>query len=73
MSSVVAFGRALYSALVLDCKTMACFLELQEIKFGPRKTAKPPVDLLSLGHPAQSASKNPLRINEEQLINLRPY
>jgi hypothetical protein len=57
MSSAIAFARALYSASVLDRETVAYFLELQEIRFEPRKIANPPVDLLSFGHPAQSTSE----------------
>jgi hypothetical protein len=43
---------ALYSALVLDLDTIFCFLAHHDIKFGPRKTANPPVDFLSSMHPA---------------------
>jgi hypothetical protein len=45
--SAVAFATALYSAFVLDLETVACFFAHHEIRFGPKKTAKPPVDLLS--------------------------
>jgi len=48
----VAFAKALYSASVLDLETVACFLALHEIRLDPKNTAKPPVDLLSSGHPA---------------------
>jgi hypothetical protein len=72
MSSVVVFVRDLYYASVLDQDTVTCLLELQEIRLGPRKTANPPVDCRSLGHPAQSASENPLRVIDEYLTNFMP-
>jgi hypothetical protein len=49
-------ANALYSALVLDRDTVACFLALQDTRFGPTKMAKPPVDRLSSRQPAQSTS-----------------
>jgi hypothetical protein len=42
---------------VLDLDTVACFLAFYETKFDPTYTTKPPVDLLSSGQPAQSASE----------------
>jgi hypothetical protein len=57
---------------VLDRKTVACFLELYEMRLDPRKTAKSLVNFLSFGHSARSASKNPLRIKDDDLINLSP-
>jgi hypothetical protein len=56
----VALAKALYSASVFDRETMGYFLALQEIKFGPRKTTKPPVDRLSSTHQAQLASEKAL-------------
>jgi hypothetical protein len=50
MTLAVALATDLYSASVLDLQTVACFLALQEIRFGPKKTAKPPVDRLSSTH-----------------------
>jgi hypothetical protein len=43
---------ALYSDSVLDRETVGCFLEHQEIKFCPKKTQYPEVDLRSSGQPA---------------------
>jgi hypothetical protein len=60
MISAVAFARDLYSASVLDLETVACFLALQEIRLDPKYTTKPPVDLLSSTHHAQSASEKHL-------------
>jgi hypothetical protein len=57
---------------VLDLETVGCFLALQEIKFGPKKIAKPPVDLLSSRHPAQSASEKALSKREEDLLKVSP-
>jgi hypothetical protein len=51
----------LYLAYVLDLETVAYFLALQEIKFGPINIAKPPVERLSSKHPAQSASEKALK------------
>ena len=56
MASAAPFASALYSASVLDLETVGCFFELQEIKFGPTKMAKPPVARRSSTHPSQSAS-----------------
>ena len=72
ITSAVAFARDLYSALVLERDTVACFLAFQDIRLDPRKIAKPPVDLLSSGHPTQSASENALTAVEEDLHILRP-
>jgi hypothetical protein len=47
VTSAVALAIALSSAYVLDLETVACFCALQEIKFDPKNTANPPVDLLS--------------------------
>jgi hypothetical protein len=57
MNSTVVFTRDLYSTSVLDRDTVAYFLELQEIRLGPRKTTNPPIDHQSLGYPAQSMSE----------------
>jgi hypothetical protein len=56
VSSAAALAIALYSDSVLDQETVGCFLELQEIRFVPRKTQNPEVDFRSSGHPAQLAS-----------------
>jgi len=50
-SSAAVFDNALYLVLVLDHATVACFLQLQEIKLFPTKTQYPPVDRRSSLHP----------------------
>ena len=70
--SVVASATALYSASVFDLDTVACFLAFQEMRFGPKNTAKPPVDFLSSGHPAQSASEKALSKVECDRLSVRP-
>jgi hypothetical protein len=64
MISVVASVIALYSASVLDLDTVFYFLAHNEIKLGPRNTAKPPIDFLSFVHPAMSASEKALTISD---------
>jgi hypothetical protein len=65
MSSIVALARALYSASVLDLDIVSYLRALHEIKLGPKKTTKPPTNLLSSTQPAQSASENALRKLDE--------
>jgi hypothetical protein len=60
MSSAVALTMDLYSASLLDLETVDCFFADHEIKLEPKKITKPPVDLRSSEHPAQSASENAL-------------
>ena len=72
MISAVALANALYSASVLDLDTVACFFAHQEIKLGPKKTAKPPVERLSSRQPAQSKSENALTRVDDDLLNVNP-
>ena len=57
VTSAATKAMLLHSASVLDLATTVCFLDHQEIKFGPRKMAAPDVDLLSSGSEGQSASQ----------------
>jgi hypothetical protein len=57
---------------MLDLETVACFLALHEIKFDPKNTSNPPVDLLSSGQPAQLASENALTAVDLDLLNRNP-
>jgi hypothetical protein len=70
--SIVASAKALYSASVLDLDTVSCFLALHEIRLGPKKMAKPLVDILSSGQPTQSASEKTLSNCEDECLNVRP-
>jgi hypothetical protein len=72
ITSAVAFAKDLYSASVLDLDTVAYFLALQEIRLGPKYTAKPPIDLLSSTQPAQSASEKALTRVDEDLLKVSP-
>ncbi|XP_028763318.1 probable LRR receptor-like serine/threonine-protein kinase At1g51820 [Neltuma alba] len=56
-NSVAMLARDLYSDSVLDLATTFCFLEDQVTKESPIKTQYPPIDLLSSGQEAQSASE----------------
>jgi hypothetical protein len=56
---------------VFDLDTVAYFLEVQEIRLGPKYTAKP-VDLLSSTHSSKSASKKSLIRVDEDLLKVRP-
>ena len=60
-NSAVTIAMDRYSDSILDRDTTSCFFALQEIKQGPRKTAKPVVDLSSTS-PAQLESHNAFRI-----------
>ncbi|RCV33742.1 hypothetical protein SETIT_7G106800v2 [Setaria italica] len=57
---------------LLERDIVACFLALHEIKFEPRKMAKPRVDRLSSTHLAQSVSENPLTSADLDLDILSP-
>jgi hypothetical protein len=62
----------LYSASVLEHDIVDYFLELHEMRLGPRKTTKSPVERRSFGHPAQSVFKEPPRTMENDFTCLIP-
>ena len=62
MISVVAVAKARYSDFVELLNTTYCFFENQEMRFGPRKTHTPVVDLLSKA----------VRFRVGVLVNRRP-
>jgi hypothetical protein len=64
MISVVALAIALYSASMLLRDTITYFRALQAIKLGPRNTAYPPVDRLSSGLLAQTASEKQIGLHK---------
>jgi hypothetical protein len=72
MISVVTLPKDFYSASVFDRDTVGCFLALQETRLEPRKTAKPPVDMLSSTQQAQSASKKPLTSIDGERVICKP-
>ena len=57
---------------MLDLETVAYFRAHHEIRFGPKKIAKPPVDRLSSRHPAQSELEKALTRFEDDLLKSRP-
>jgi hypothetical protein len=56
-----------YTLLLYWNGTLACFLALHEITFGPRNTEKPLVKRLSSRRHGQSASEKVVRRIEEDL------
>jgi hypothetical protein len=61
--SEVVSARSRYSASMLERAVKVCFLLCQEMRKSPRKIQKPVVDR----RPAQSASEQALRINEDAI------
>lgn len=67
--SATKWAGLLNSAFILDLDIVCCFLDCQEIKFWPKYTQKPEVDLRSSRSDAQSASQKPSRaVGELQLV-----
>jgi hypothetical protein len=61
INSIVALARALYSALVLERKKVACLQALHDTTLEPKKIAKPSVERRSSRLPFRSAFKKALR------------
>jgi hypothetical protein len=72
MISLVPLATVLYSASVLLRDTISCLRALQEIRFGPKNIAYPPMDRRSSGLPAQSASEKAARTVGESDRRWRP-
>jgi hypothetical protein len=72
MISAVALARDLYSTLILDLDTVACFFAVHDMRLLPKKIVNPTVDLLSSKHPTQSTSEYPLTSVDDDLQILRP-
>jgi hypothetical protein len=72
ITSAVALATDLYLASVFDLETAAYFLALQEIRFGPKNRANPPVDRRSSTQPAQSVFEKALTKVELDFINVSP-
>lgn len=70
--SAVTRSKHLYSAPVLDQDTMCCFLDCHDIRFDPRRTQNPEVDLLSSGSEAQSSSQKASRCKDDVEFGLSP-
>ena len=73
LSYAAAVAMARYSASVVKCVTVFCFLELQLIGLGPRKRIYPDVDVLSSKFPAQLASAKAWRWRRECLRKKMPW
>jgi hypothetical protein len=72
IASAAPLASAFYSTSVVDLEIVGSFFELQDTKFGPTKTAYPPVERRSSTHPAQSASVNILTSSSEDLRKRKP-
>ena len=73
MISQTATAIDLYSDFAEDLETICCFFDFHEIKDSPRNMQKQVIDLLMLGHEAQSASAKAFKCSSDLLEKNNPW
>ena len=72
VTSATKPARLRYSTSVLDLEIVCCFLDCQDINFGPKNTQWPEVERLSSKSDAQSASQNPTKSRLDDFFKCKP-